>query len=269
MDGSLSLHKLPDAHALHFYKISYKVKLNGRLRYGQGHYDFDEGGILCVSPGQVIGSVEDAQDHAGYTLLVDPDFFLGHALAKKIKQFGFFSYAVSEGLFLSEKERDTIVAVFKIMEEELNSRIDDSTQIVILAQIELLLSYIERFHKRQFITRKLVNTQLLSRLENLMDEYFQTEESLNLGIPSVQYFADRLNLSASYLSEMLRVLTGQNAQQLIHHHVIEKAKEFLSTSELSVSEIAFRLGFDYPQSFSRLFKTKTNLSPVEFRKNFN
>lgn len=188
---------------------------------------------------------------------------------KKIKQYGFFSYQVAEALFLSDKEKELIISIFRIMEEELESRIDDFSQAVVIAQIELLLTYAERFYKRQFITRKAVNSELLTRLEEMMEEYFNSGEGAEKGIPGVQYFADQLNLSASYLSDMLRSLTGQNAQQLIHHKIIEKAKEILSTTELSVAEIAFQLGFDYPQSFSRLFKAKTNISPVAFRRSFN
>ncbi|RFM34061.1 helix-turn-helix domain-containing protein [Chitinophaga silvisoli] len=269
VEGQLNLHQLPDPHVLHFYKISYKSKLSGKMGYGQGYYDFDEGGLMFAAPNQVLSMPEDPQDHAGYTLLIHPDFLLGFPLSRKIKQYGFFSYQVAEALFLSDKEREVILSLFKIMEEELTSRIDDFSQTVVIAQIELLLSYAERFYKRQFITRKAVNSELLARLEQMMDEYFNSGTSMENGIPSVQYFADRLNLSASYLSDMLRSLTGQNAQQLIHHKLIEKAKEMLSTSELSVAEVAFQLGFEYPQSFSRLFKTKTDFSPLAFRRKFN
>ncbi|MGO1787441.1 MAG: helix-turn-helix domain-containing protein [Sphingobacterium sp.] len=263
--------KLPQAHVLNFYKISYKTKLDGKLTYGQGYYDFDEGGLLFASPMQVIGShgPDDVRDHGGYTLLIHPDFFLGHPLAKKIKQYGFFSYAANEALHLSDQEKETIMLVFKIIDEELNSRIDDFSQNVIIAQIELLLNYGDRFYKRQFLTRKAANHDLLQKLEDLLDAHFNQEKSLTRGIPTVQYLADQLNISASYLSDMLRSLIGQNAQQLIHHKLVEKAKEILSTSNLSVAEIAYQLGFEHPQSFSRMFKTKTKLSPLAFRKSFN
>ena len=263
--------KLPQAHVLNFYKISYKTKLNGKLTYGQGYYDFDEGGLLFASPKQVIGShgADDVSEHAGYTLLIHPDFLLGHPIAKKIKQYGFFSYAVNEALHLSDQEKATIMVIFKIIDEELNSRIDDFSQNVIIAQIELLLNYGDRFYKRQFITRKAANNDLLQKLEDLLDDHFTHEKSFTQGVPTVQYLADQLNISASYLSDMLRSLTGQNAQQLIHHKLVEKAKEILSTSDLSVAEIAYQLGFEHPQSFSRLFKTKTMLSPLAFRKSFN
>lgn len=162
-----------------------------------------------------------------------------------------------------------IISVFKIIDDELKSRINDFSQDVIISQLELLLNYSQRFYKRQFITRKSVNNNLLAKLEETLDDYFNHEKSLDQEIPTVQYLAEQLNVSASYLSDMLRSLTGQNTQHLIHDKLIEKAKEKLSTTDLSVSEIAFALGFEHPQSFSKLFKTKTNVSPLEFRESFN
>ncbi|WP_184545361.1 helix-turn-helix domain-containing protein [Mucilaginibacter sp. FT3.2] len=259
------------AHVLRFYKISYRPKLSGKIKYGQGHYDFDEGGLLFAAPNQVIGSSNDneVRECSLFTLLIHPDFLWNYPLAKKIKQYGFFSYTANEGLHLSDEEKATIISVFKMIEEELNSRIDDLSQDVIISQIELLLTYAERFYKRQFITRKAISSTLLQQLETVLDAYFADERSLSEGIPTVQYLAETLNLSPSYLSDMLRALTGQNAQQHIHQKLIEKAKEKLSTTSLSVSEVAYALGFEHPQSFSKLFKTKTTLSPLEFRRSFN
>jgi len=258
-----------DQHVLSFYKVSYKPKLGGKIKYGQGYYDFDEGGLLFASPGQVIGGTENEDSVCSeYTLLIHPDFFLGFSLAKKISQYGFFSYATNETLHLSESEKNTIMAIFKIMEEELNSRLDDVSHDVLISQIELLMNYANRFYKRQFITRKIVSHDLLQRLEELLTGYFNNELALNKGIPTVQYLADNLHMSASYLSDMLRELTGQNAQQHIHDKLIETAKEKLSTTTLPVSEIAYILGFQHPQSFSKLFKIKTNLSPLDFRRSF-
>ncbi len=273
INGAPSWSELPQPaqhHVLGFYKISYKPKLAGKLKYGQGYYDFDEGGLLFASPGQVLGGGEnDGPVCSEYTLLIHPDFFLGYPIAKKIGQYGFFSYTANETLHLSESEKDTIISIFGIMEEELNSRIDDFSQDVVISQIELLLNYANRFYKRQFITRKAVSHDLLQRLDDLLTDYFGNEHSLSNGIPTVQYLADNLHLSPSYLSDMLRALTGQNAQQRIHDKLIEKAKEKLSTTTLSVSEVAYALGFEHPQSFSKLFKTKTKLSPLEFRRSFN
>lgn len=264
------IHQPPHHHVLGFYKISYKPKLAGKLKYGQGYYDFDEGGLLFASPGQVVGGGENEGPICSeYTLLIHPDFFLGYPLAKKVTQYGFFSYSANETLHLSDKEKETIISIFRIIEDELNSRIDDFSHDVIISQIELLLNYANRFYKRQFITRKAVNNDLLQKLEEILDGYFNNEKSLNQGIPTVQYLSENMNISPSYLSDMLRSLTGQNAQQHIHHKLIEKAKEKLSTTSLSVSEVAYELGFEHPQSFSKLFKTKTNLSPLEFRRSFN
>lgn len=258
------------SHVLSFYKISYKPKLSGKLKYGQGYYDFDGGGLLFAAPGQIVASNDnEATVCSEYTLLIHPDFLLGHPLAREIKQYGFFSYSANETLHLSDEERDTIISIFKMIETELNSRLDDFSQHVVIAQIELLLHYANRFYKRQFLTRKAVNHDLLQRLETLLDDYFNNEILLNKGIPTVGYLAEHLNLSPSYLSDMLRSLTGQSAQQHIHDKLIEKAKEKLSTTSLSVSEVAYMLGFEHSQSFSKLFKAKTNFSPLEFRRSFN
>jgi AraC family transcriptional activator of pobA len=267
-DMKYDVRDLPDSIILNFFKIAYKTNLCGKAKYGQHYYDFGEGGLVFTAPNQVFES-PDGSSNSGYILLVHPDFFLSYPLAKKIRQYGFFSYAANEALHLSDQEREVIIALFKVIDDELNSRIDDFSQDVIVSQIDLLLTYSNRFYKRQFITRKAVNNDMLQKLEEVLDNYFDNETALKQGIPTVQYLADQTNLSPGYLSDMLRSLTGQNAQHLIHHKVVEKAKEILSVSNLSVSEIAYQLGFDYPQSFSRLFKTKTNISPLEFRQSFN
>jgi AraC-like DNA-binding protein len=270
INSRIDTDRFPPNHVLNFYKIAYKPKLTGRLKYGQSYYDFDEGGLLFAAPGQVIGN-HDNEDHvcSVYTLLIHPDFFLGYPLAKKIKQYGFFSYSTNETLHLSEDEKATIIGIYQMIENELNSRIDDFSQDVVISQIELMLNYANRFYRRQFITRKAVNNDLLQKLEDMLDSYFMDEKALSEGVPTVHYLAESLNISPSYLSDVLRSLTGQNAQQHIHHKLIEKAKEKLSTTNLSVSEIAYELGFEHPQSFSKLFKTKTNQSPLEFKKAFN
>ncbi len=254
-----------------FYKITYKPNLQGKLRYGQHYYDFDEGGLFFIAPNQLSGIREqDSEiDYSGFTLLIHPDFLLTYSLAKTIKNYGFFSYAANEMLHLSEKERETILNITGIIEEELHSRIDEFSQDVIIAQVELLLTYANRFYNRQFITRKAINHDLLQKLEALLEGYFDSEAPLSQGIPTVQYIAQALSVSPSYLSDMLRSLTGQNAQQHVHQKLIEKAKEKLSTTRLSVSEIAYDLGFEHPQSFSTLFKVKTNFSPLAFRQLFN
>lgn len=257
-----------DPHVLSFYKVSYK--LGGKLKYGQNYYDFDQGGLLFASPNQLIGGNNDStQECSLYTLLIHPDFLWNYPLAKKIRQYGFFSYSANEALHLSENEKTTIISIFNMIEAELDSRIDDFSQAVVISQIELLLNYADRFYKRQFITRKAVNNDLLQRLEDLLNNYFNNETSSTQGLPTVHYLADHLNVSPSYLSDMLRSLIGQNAQQYIHSALIEKAKEKLSTTTLSVSEVAYALGFEHSQSFSKLFKSKTKISPVAFRRSFN
>jgi len=260
--------QLPPSFLLNFYKISYKTGLRGKIRYGQNYYDFDEGGMVFTSPNQLMATEDDAE-YKGYTLLVHPDFIRNYPLGKNIKNFGFFSYAANEALHLSDKEKSVILNIFKNIEDELQSPIDDFSQDVIIAQIELILNYSNRFYKRQFITRKSANSDLLSKLEMLLNDYFNKETALMKGLPTVQYLADELHISPHYLSDMLRTLTGQNAQQHIHHQLIEKAKEILSASKLSVAEIAYQLGFEHPQSFNKLFKRKTNLSPLQFRQSFN
>lgn len=262
-----------ETHVLNFYKIAYKPKRRGKLKYGQGYYDFDEGGLIFAAPNQVIGNHNEEGDATGtcslYTLLIHPDFLLNYPLARKIKQYGFFSYSVDEVLYLSEEEKEVIISIFEMIEKELNSRIDDFSQDVVISQLELLLNYANRFYKRQFITRKAASNSVLERVEEILSDHFEKRQAENGGIPTVQHLADQLNISPSYLSDMLRVLTGKSAQQHIHDKLIEKAKEMLSTTSLSVSEVAYSLGFEHSQSFSKLFKTKTKLSPLEFRQSFN
>lgn len=267
--GTIPLERLPSSHILNFYKISYKMNFQGKFKYGQHYYDFDEGGMFFVSPNQITGGHAPVSDQSGYTLLFHPDFLLGYELARKIKAYGFFSYAIHEALHLSEKEKTTIISVFQSIEEELKGRIDNFSQDVVISQIELLLNHSNRFYNRQFITRKAVSSDLLQKAEEILSTYFEAPRVLKQGLPTVQFLSSQLNVSAGYLSDMLRSLTGQNAQQHIHNYLIEKAKEQLSTSDASISEIAYSLGFEHPQSFSKLFKLKTNMSPLDFRRSFN
>lgn len=260
--------ELPEMMVLNYYKIAYKTNIASKVKYGQDHYDFSEGGLIFTAPNQLFESPDETKK-AGYVLLIHPDFLLSYPLAKKIKDYGYFSYAVNEALHLSDKEKTTVLSIFDIILDELDSRIDDFSQDVIISQVELLLNYCNRFYKRQFITRKAVNNGLLEKLEAILDDHFNNGKTATHGIPTVQYLAALVNLSPSYLSDMLRSLTGQNAQQHIHHKMIEKAKELLSATDLSISEIAYQLGFEHPQSFSKLFKTKTKLSPADFRHSFN
>jgi AraC family transcriptional regulator, transcriptional activator of pobA len=267
-DVSIQPNELADSFILDFYKIAYKINACGKAKYGQHHYDFGEGGLVFSAPHQLFETPGNKKT-AGYLLLIHPDFLLSYPLAKKIRQYGFFSYSANEALYLSDQEKNTILSIFKIIDEELKSRIDDFSHDVLISQLELLLNYCNRFYKRQFITRKAVSHDLLQKLDDLLEDYFNHSTSSEQGLPTVQYLAEHVNLSPSYLSDMLRSLTGQNAQQHIHQKLIKKAKEKLSTTELTISEIAYALGFEHPQSFSKLFKTKTRLSPLEFRQSFN
>lgn len=255
---------------LDFYSIALKRNLDGKMRYGQQAYDFDEGTMFFIAPGQVF-AIEGKQElrHTGWLLLIHPDFLWNTPLAKTIAQYEYFSYSVSEALHLSEKEEATIINIIQNIEQEYHSNIDPFSQKIIIAQLELLLTYAERFYQRQFITRKITNHQLLERLEEMLTTYFNSNMLEQKGLPTVQYIAGALNVSPNYLSSLLKSLTGKSTQQHIHDKLIEKAKEKLSTTDLSVSEIAYELGFEHSQSFSKLFKAKTNLSPLEFRRSFN
>jgi AraC family transcriptional activator of pobA len=271
-----SIKQLPYGESINlvfnFYSISLKRDFNARMKYGQQEYDFDEGIMFFISPGQVfgieVGGGEEIR-HSGWLLLIHPDFLWNTPLARTIKQYEYFDYSVHEALYLSEKEEATITGIMQNVEQEYHSNIDKFSQPVIIAQLELLLTYAERFYQRQFITRKITNHKILDRLEDILTEYFSGDSLLEKGLPTVQYIADALNISPNYLSDLLKVLTGQSTQQHIHDKLIEKAKEKLSTTDLSVSEIAYELGFEHPQSFSKLFKTKTNLSPLGFRQSFS
>ena len=257
---------------LDFYCVFIKRDLSCTLKYGQQQYDFDKGIMFFIAPSQLLG-VEVCPNVGlkpeGWMLLIHPDFLWNTSLAKAIKQYEYFNYSVNEALFLSAKEEATIINVVHNIEQEYLSNIDKFSQSIIISQIETLLNYAERFYQRQFITRKITNHQILDRLEDLLSDYFNSDESIKTELPTVQFVSEKLNVSPNYLSGLLKTLTGQSTQQHIHEKLIEKAKEKLSTTNLSVSEIAYELGFEHPQSFSKLFKSKTNFSPLEFRSSFN
>ncbi|WP_371416399.1 helix-turn-helix domain-containing protein [Pedobacter sp. L105] len=257
---------------LDFYSIALKRNFDAKMKYGQQVYDFDGGMMTFVSPGQVLRfemEKDKELNHSGWLLLVHPDFLWNTPLASNIKKYEYFSYAVNEALHLSEKEETSVTNIMQIIEQEYHSNIDQFSQSLIIAQLEVLLTYAERFYNRQFITRKITNHQTLTRFESILEEYFKDDTQLKNGLPTVAFLAGSLHLSPVYLSGLLKTLTGKSPQQHIHHHLIEKAKEELSNTGLSVSEIAYQLGFEHSQSFSKLFKTKTNLSPLEFRQSFN
>lgn len=258
---------------LNFYSISVKRGLSATFKYGQQEYDFNAGVMFFIAPNQVYGKVEinkeDASKALGWILLIHPDFFWNTPFAKSIKQYEFFDYAVNEALFLSDKEEKIIINIAQNIQQEYHSNIDKYSRNIIISYVEAILNYAERYYNRQFIIREKSNHQILERLEKLLADYFNNDDLISKGLPTVQHIAAQLNVSPKYLSSLLRVLTGQNTQQHIHDKLIEKAKEKLSTTDLSISEIAYELGFEHLQSFSKLFKTKTSLSPLEFRLSFN
>lgn len=251
-----------------FYCVALKREAKGKIKYGQQHYDYDKGVLSFTAPNQVqYLDLHNMECGSGFLLIFHPDFLLKHPLASTINSYGFFSYAVNEALHLSAEEEADLITILNKIDKECQ-HIDRHTQEIILSQIDLLLNYSNRFYERQFITRKNNNHELLVKFEQFVNEYFIAETS-NRGLLTVQRIAEQMNLSPNYLSDLLRVHTGQNTQQHIHEKLIEKAKEKLSTTNLSVSEIAYALGFEHSQSFSTMFKKKTSMSPLEFRQAFN
>ena len=264
-----SSHPEPVQFVLNFFGISMKRNLKDKLKYGQGYYDFDEGVLAMTAPQQVL-SVSSTENYevSGWWLVFHADFILNYPLATTIKNYGFFSYAVKEALHLSDREETMLEGIFKSIEQEYQTSIDPFSQDVMVANLDLLLSYCNRFYNRQFLTRKSASSDLLVKLDNILTNYFNSAEVAKRGLPSVQYVSTQLNVSAHYLSDMLRTITGQSTQQHIHNKLIDKAKETLTTTNLSISEIAYQLGFEHPQSFNKLFKSKTSKTPMAYRASF-
>ncbi|WP_316801283.1 AraC family transcriptional regulator [Pedobacter frigidisoli] len=255
-----------------FYTVALKRVPDAKIKYGQQMSDFEDGVLFFMAPGQVF-TVEVYEDRThrptGWMLLFHADLLWGTHLAKAIKQCDFFDYSLYEALHVSETEELTLNAIANQINQEVNSNTDRFTQQVVIAQLELLLSYSERFYQRQFITRKAAHHEIIDRLEQLINDYFANGRLAVNGLPGVAQIAADLNISSGYLTGLLKSLIGLNTQQYLHEKLIELAKEKLSTSNLSVSEIAYELGFEHLQSFSKLFKTKTSLSPMAFRRSFN
>lgn len=254
-----------------FYMIALKEPVSGKVKYkyGQQQYDFDNGMLFFLAPRQVFSfQAEEGFKSKGWMMLIHPDFMWGTPLAETIGKYEFFDYAVNEALFISEKEEQVLVQFIRNIEREYHANVDQFSEHIIISQLESLLSYSERFYQRQFFTRKISNHGLVDRLEKLLDSKFKDAHLAENGVPAVNELAGELNISPNYLSNVLKVTTGLSTQQHIHEKVVQKAKERLSTTALSVSEIAYGLGFEYTQSFSKLFKSKTGLSPLEFRQSF-
>jgi AraC family transcriptional activator of pobA len=259
-----------DFYAIGLKRVSYSQKIN--FRYGQQPYDFNEGILSFVAPNQVLSlSIDTKQEttQSGWLLLIHPDLLWNTPLAKSIRKYDFWDYSVHESLFLSAKEESMLIQILQNIQQEYHANIDRFSKQIIISQLESLLSYADRFYHRQFITREKSGHQILEKLETILEDYFSSDELAKKGLPTVQYISAALHVSPNYLRGLLKVLTGQNTQQLIHDKLIEKAKEKLSVTDFSISEIAYTLGFEHPQSFTKLFKSKTKLSPLAYRKSLN
>jgi AraC family transcriptional activator of pobA len=262
----------PKSMVFQFYGIALKRVANLKAKYGQQDFDFDDGIMSFSAPNQVFSlSVTPGEEikQSGWVIYIHPDFFWNTPLAKTITQYDFWDYSLHEALHLSEKEEAIINGIIHNILNEYHANIDKFSKSIIVSHIESLLNYANRYYHRQFITREKTSHQILQQVEELLTGYFNNENLISEGLPTVTYLAQQLNLSPKYLSSLLKVLTGQSAQQHIHEKLIGKAKEKLSTTNLSISEIAYELGFEHLPSFSKLFKAKTRQSPMEFRASFN
>nr|WP_322624468.1 helix-turn-helix transcriptional regulator [uncultured Flavobacterium sp.] len=251
-----------------FYSIMFKNYCANNMRYGRQSYDFQEGSLVCIAPKQVVtmdAEIEKKEDMMGWGLFFHPDLLHGTTLANKMKGYTFFSYETSEALHLSDKEKAILYDCIQKIENELRENIDNHSQTLIVSNIELLLNYCQRYYSRQFITRKNNNSNVVSQVEKLLTDYFRDAKLSEKGLPTVKYLSDKVNLSSGYLSDLLKKETGMNAQDHIHYHLIQEAKNILLSTNSSVSEIAYLLGFEYPQYFSKLFKQKTGTTPIEYR----
>lgn len=250
-----------------FYTAFLKEINCGDLRYGCNYYDYEEGTLVFISPGQLIGVENDGSifQPKGYALAFHPDLIHGTSLGKNISDYSFFSYEVHEALHLSESERKIIFDCFSKIQYELEHAIDKHSRNLIVNNIELFLNYCVRFYDRQFITRENAHKGTLSNFEALLKDYFKSNKPIEVGLPSVAYFADQLHLSANYFGDLIKKETGKSAQEYIQNYVIETAKERIFDPNKTVSEIAYGLGFKYPQHFTRLFKQKVGFTPNEYR----
>lgn len=252
-----------------FYSIMFKNYCANKLRYGRQSFDFQDGSLICIAPKQVLtmdNEIEKREDMLGWGLFFHPDLLRGTSLANKMNDYTYFNYETSEALHLSEKEKQTLYDCIQNIATELEENIDCHSQNLIVTNIELVLNYCLRYYGRQFITRKNTNTTTVSQIDQLLRTYFESDKLKEAGLPTVKYLADNVHLSASYLSDLLKKETGMNAQEHIHYRLIEEAKKVLLNTDNSVSEVAYSLGFEYPQYFSKLFKQKTGHTPADFRK---
>jgi AraC-like DNA-binding protein len=249
------------------YLFSMKGKVNGTFRYGRNSYDFQEGALVFIAPNQVV-SFEDPMEHensSGWTILFHPDLIRNSALGSTIKRYAFLDYDVTEALHLSEKEQVSLNDLVEKIETEIHQNLDRHSQDLIVQNLETILKYSNRYYERQFYTRTNLNVDLVQRFEKFLETYFASDELLEKGIPTLKQCGEALNLSGPYLSDLLRISTGSSAKEHIHRHIIASAKVTLLRSNISVAEVAYKLGFEYPQHFSKLFKSQTGMSPSEYR----
>lgn len=248
------------------YCIMLKDGISGEFNYGRGACDFEEGTMVFMAPGQRLKSPKNVEiDSRGWSIVFHPDLLLGSELATNIAEFSFFGYELIEALHVSEKERETLTLLVSQIESEITDNIDAHSHNLMLSNIQLLLSYCSRFYDRQFHTRKPHSGDVSSRFDKTLDYYFDQALQLENGLPSVSYCASKLNMSVNYLSDLLKKETGRTAQESLHAFVIARAKHALVSSTENISRVAFDLGFEYSQHFSKLFKAKTGLTPKEFR----
>ncbi|MFC0183110.1 Helix-turn-helix domain-containing protein [Pseudarcicella hirudinis] len=249
------------------YAVFLKEFKCGELRYGRSFYDYQEGTLVFVAPGQVVGVMPKVTtfEPKGWALLFHPELIKGTSLGKHIQDYSFFSYDVNEALHLSDKERQIVLDCFGKIEFELQQTIDKHSKTLIASNIELFLNYCTRFYDRQFITRDNVHKGVIEKFETLLNDYFKSDRPQTEGLPSVAWSADKLNLSANYFGDLIKKETGRAAQEYIHAKVIDLAKERILNVDKSMSEIAYELGFKYPQHFTRLFKQRVGCTPVEYR----
>lgn len=251
-----------------FYSIMFKNYCKNHIKYGRKTIDFQDGNLICIAPNQTIeidNEIEEREDKMGWGLFFHPDLIRSTTLNQKIKEYSFFQYEVSEALHLSDKEKNILLECVQKIQTELQENIDVHSQYIIVSTIVLLLNYCSRFYGRQLITRSQSNKSIISQIENLLTQYFADNKINEQGLPTVKYLANKVHLSPSYLSDLLKKETGKNAQEHIHFYLIEEAKNLLLNSEKNINEIAFDLGFEYPQYFNKLFKKKTGKTPMEYR----
>ena len=251
-----------------FYSIMFKNYCKNNIKYGRKEIDFQDGNLICISPNQTIeidSEIVEREDKMGWGLFFHPDLIRSTTLNEKIRSYSFFNYEASEALHLSDKEKNILFECIQKIEIELQENIDIHSLQIIVSTIELLLSYCQRFYGRQMITRSQTNKSIVSQIENILTQYFSDIKIKEQGLPSVKYLADKVHLSPSYLSDLLKKETGKNTQEHIHFYLIEEAKNLLINTEKNINEIAYNLGFEYPQYFNKLFKKKIGKTPKEYR----